>query len=231
MMTPARTYPRVLIALIAVAHLLCADTAPARDVDTVRILDRPIPFGETRRRLTLEYARLHYDPATTDIAITPRMIVVHWTATRTLQEAYDTFAPEILPPSRPEIARGGRVNVSAHFLVDRDGTVYRLMPETLMGRHVIGLNHCAIGIENVGGPANPLTAAQLAANARLVRHLANRFPTITYLIGHHEYRRFERHPLWIERDPAYRTVKVDPGAAFMTRLRERVLDITGLAPF
>ena len=32
--------------------------------------------------------------------------------------------------------------------VDRDGTICRLMPETWMARHVIGLNYSAIGIEN-----------------------------------------------------------------------------------
>ncbi len=36
-------------------------------------------------------------------------------------------------------------------MVDRDGTRYRLMPETYMARHVIGLNYYSIGIENVGG--------------------------------------------------------------------------------
>lgn len=229
--TPIR--PLLLFALLSIALGLCAETAAGRDATpgALRIIDRPIPFGETRTRLTLEYARQHYDPAATNIIITPRMIVIHWTATRTLREAYDTFAPEVLPPSRPEIARGGRVNVSAHFLVDRDGAIYRLMPETVMGRHVIGLNHCAIGIENVGGANRPLTIQQLRANELLVRHLAKRFPSIDYLIGHHEYRRFEKHPLWIERDPSYRTVKIDPGPAFMKRLRERVLDITALKPF
>ena len=74
------------------------------------------------------------------------------------ESAWKTFDRETLGPDRPELGKADEVNVSAHFLVDRDGTIYRLMPETRLARHVIGLNWCAIGIENVGGPESPLTA-------------------------------------------------------------------------
>ena len=60
---------------------------------------------------------------------------------------------------------------------------------------------------------------------RLVRYLKNKYPTIEYLIGHHEYRVFEGHPHWLERDPRYRTVKSDPGEAFMTAVRAAVADL------
>ncbi len=111
------------------------------------------------------------------------------------------------------------LNVSAHFLVDKDGSIYRMMPETYMGRHVIGLNHCAIGIENVGGPEDsPLTEKQLKANIKLVRYLAKKYD-IDFLIGHYEYTNFEGHPLWLERDSSYRTEKTDPGKDFMKKVR------------
>jgi N-acetyl-anhydromuramyl-L-alanine amidase AmpD len=120
--------------------------------------------------------------------------------------------------------------VSAHFLVDRDGTAYRLMPETDMARHVIGLNLSAVGIENVGGAGgrDDLTPAQAETNARLVRELKQRHPGIAYLIGHHEYRRFEGHALWKEKDADYRTEKSDPGPRFVEDVRRRVADL-GLA--
>ena len=118
----------------------------------------------------------------------------------------------------------GQVNVSIQFLVDRDGTVYRLMPETWMARHTIGLNYNSIGVENVGGgdSVDNMTAAQIEANIRLVRYLAKKYPSIEYLIGHSEYREFEGHPLWLELDDGYRTEKVDPGDRFMTAVREAV---------
>ena len=117
--------------------------------------------------------------------------------------------------------------MSIQFLVDRDGNIYRLMPETWMARHVIGLNYNSIGVENVGGAggAPDLTPAQVEADIRLVRYLVQKYPTIRYLIGHHEYRVFEGHPLWLERDPGYRTPKSDPGPAFMAAVRAGVADL------
>ena len=85
--------------------------------------------------------------------------------------------------------------MSSHFLVDRDGTIYRLQPETRLARHCIGLNHIAIGIENVGDEhKHPLTDAQVDADAALVRDLAARFP-ITHLLGHYEVMKFRADPL------------------------------------
>jgi N-acetyl-anhydromuramyl-L-alanine amidase AmpD len=150
---------------------------------------------------------------------------VHWTASPTLRSALSAFEPEALPAGRPELAKAGRVNVSAHYLVDRDGTIYRLMPEDLMARHVIGLNRAAIGIENVGGPPWPLTEAQLRANVRLIRGLVAGHPRIRYLIGHREYGRFRGTPLWEERDPSYFTGKEDPGPDFMVKLRRELGDL------
>ncbi|MDZ7681457.1 MAG: peptidoglycan recognition family protein [Fodinibius sp.] len=113
------------------------------------------------------------------------------------------------------------LNVSAHYMIKRDGTIYQLLPDTLFARHVIGLNHTAIGIENVGSKEQPLTDAQLRANSFLINRLKQRHD-ISYLIGHYEYPLFEGHPLWKERDESYRTDKIDPGKAFMDRLRENV---------
>jgi N-acetyl-anhydromuramyl-L-alanine amidase AmpD len=148
------------------------------------------------------------------------MIVIHATETASLDSTLRLFVPEELPAFRSDIARGGAVNVSSHYLVDRDGTIYQLVRDTVMARHVIGLNRIAIGIENVGGgPYGPLTSHQLAADRWLVRWLTHRYPTIRYLIGHSEYGGFRHTPLWEERDSTYITPKSDPGDAFMLDLR------------
>lgn len=91
-------------------------------------------------------------------------------------------------------------------------------------RHVIGLNHTAIGIENVGGSNAPLTKAQLKANEALIRYLSSRYD-IEYVIGHYEYPLFVGHPLWKEKDENYRTSKVDPGKSFMRKIRKRLDDL------
>lgn len=183
------------------------------------IVDKPITFNEERLGLSTEYLASHYGIEKAEPTITPQMVVVHWTAIPTFEKSFEAFANTKLPNWRPEIAGAGALNVSSHFLVDRDGTIYRLMPETIMARHVIGLNHCAIGIENVGGTEDtPLTDAQLKANIDLIDYLSSKYD-ISYVIGHHEYRNFEGHPLWLEKDQGYRTEKSDPGDAFMSEIR------------
>lgn len=190
-----------------------------------RIVDRPVPFPAERVELTRDYIRDHYGLEVDNIEIVPRIIVLHWTAGRTLEGDFNTFTPSRLR-GRPELKAVSELNVGIQFLVDRDGTIYRLMPETWMARHVIGLNYNAIGVENVGGIRGyELTEEQLEANKWLVRYLAKKYPTIEYLIGHYEYREFEGHPLWLEKNEGYRTVKNDPGEAFMSAVRAAVTDL------
>ena len=190
-----------------------------------RIKDKPIIFDELRKQLTLEYMADRYDLSPEEPEIDPKIVVLHWTVFPTLEEAFEAFKNPALPDYRPDIEGISGLNVSAHFLVDRDGTIYRLMPETTMARHVIGLNHCAIGIENVGGTdKNPLTAAQLEANIWLVKYLASKYE-IEYLIGHYEYTNFEEHEYWLEKEDNYRTEKDDPGLEFMTKVRNATSEI------
>ncbi len=185
-----------------------------------QIEDQPIVFDSERIRLTKEYLLQRYKLQKETPEIVPRMIVLHWTAIPTLEKSFEAFEASTLPNWRPDIKGVSGLNVSAHFLVDQDGTIYRLMPETTMARHVIGLNHCAVGIENVGGTKEtPLTRAQLKSNIFLVNYLTSKYP-IEYLIGHQEYTQFEGHPLWLEVDDGYRTKKTDPGMEFMKKVRK-----------
>ena len=193
------------------------------------IVDMPIMFNEERETLTLEYLSERYGLQQNTSEIIPKMIVLHWTVIPTLQKSFEAFDSPILPNWRPDIKNVSGLNVSSHFMVDRDGIIYKLMPETTMARHVIGLNHCAIGIENVGGTEDlPLTKAQLKSNIWLVRYLSEKYD-IDYLIGHYEYTLFEGHPLWLEKDESYRTKKDDPGTNFMKKVRETVKDLNFMA--
>ena len=185
-----------------------------------KIVDKPIVFNEERNQLTIQYLKDRYGLEQESPSIVPRMIVLHWTAIPTFEGSFEAFLDTKLPNWRPDIESVSSLNVSAHFLIDQDGTVYGLMSETTMGRHVIGLNHCAIGVENVGGTQDtPLTSAQLKSNIWLVKYLAKKY-NIEYLIGHHEYTLFESHELWLEKDEDYRTKKTDPGNEFMTKVRK-----------
>lgn len=197
-----------------------------------QIIDKPIDFGTNRIEGTKKYIKTHYGLDAKDITIKPRIIVLHWTAIPTMQKSYDFLKPESLG-ARPELVNAGNVNVSSHFLVDRDGTIYRLMPDNYMARHTIGLNYSAIGIENVGGQNNKkddLTDAQVEANAYLTRYLKNKYPQIEVLMGHHEYSRMKNTQYWLEKDDSYFTEKKDPGDLFMSKIRVKVKDLGLLAP-
>lgn len=238
---------------ISVAALLfgtgCTSVRYARSVLPEGLAGPPPPIRQEHRteitpervRLTREYLRFHNPPARTAlppgvgadaIRFTPQMIVVHYTAIPTLEATLETFAGLHIDQDRELVRRNGLLNVGIQFVVDRDGTIYALYPETAISRHVIGLNHVTIGIENVGdgdlGEADaeaPLTETQLTANVALIRHLAGRYPALRYVVGHHEYRQVEHpwhpaHALFHEANPHYRTEKSDPGPRFMKRLRQ-----------
>lgn len=204
-----------------------------------------IPINADRVALTKAYFMAHNKalaqslPAgdTIDaIRFVPRIVVVHFTAITTLGETLTYFAPSHIASDRGLVTQGGALNVGIQFVVDRDGTIYSNYPDNVMARHVIGLNHVAIGIENVANAdlnkretreKRPMTQAQLHANVALIRYLAGKYPTIKFVIGHYEYRDLEHpahpaHHLFAEDQPKYRTDKIDPGVGFMKALRKEL---------
>ena len=178
------------------------------------IIEMPVPFSDYRDELTRQYTMNHYGFSTT--TIDPRAVVVHWTAGNTWESAYKIFYDDLL--------WDGEVNVSSQFIVDRDGTIYRLMSETKLARHAIGYNWCAIGIENVGGVdgVEDLTVAQLKANIELIRYLHEKYPTIEYVFGHYQQIQARESGLYIELVPDYFAGKPDPGPIFMQALQDEL---------
>ena len=177
-------------------------------------LDNFIPWTEHRDRLTDEYTLKHYGKICREIV--PQAVVVHWTAMGTLESNWEFFYGA---------DRGdGTLNVAAQFIVGRDGTVWRIMPETKFARHAIGYNHCAIGIENVGGynGQEDLTEAQLAANVRLIKYLHAKYPTIRYVFGHYQQVAARASGLYLELVDGYYSIKSDPGPKFMRGLRAQL---------
>lgn len=225
---PPAASPLAPAAPAPVPRAAVADAAEV-SVDAPRpalaIVDAPIKWSARRAELTLAYRRAHSDRAAQDLTIEPKVIVLHYTAGGSGKGTRDYMDNLEIEASRPELRRAGTVNVSSHYVIERDGTIYRIQPETRFARHCIGLNHLAIGIENVGDDKRwPLTDAQVAANAALVRELAARFP-ITHLLGHFEAMKFRSHPYYVELDPTYGNDKPDPGAAFMQKVRAEVGDL------
>ena len=175
------------------ATLLVAVAAPARPA----IVSKPIPFSASRRAETAQYAERHYGLSTWRL-VKPRVIVEHYTASTTFSSAWNTFASDA-----PDSELHERPGTCAHFVIDRDGTIYQLVPLTTICRHTVGLNWTAIGIEHVGtSDASILdNPRQMQASLRLTLWLMHRYDiSLPNVIGHAEsltsrYHR-ERYAAW-----------------------------------
>jgi beta-N-acetylhexosaminidase len=170
----------VIRALLAVAVTLIGVSAmPPRPP----IVQKPIPFGAQRRSETAAYALRHYGLHTWRLEH-PHVIVEHYTASDSFSSAWNTFASDA-----PDAELHARPGTCAHFVIDRDGTIYQLVPLTTICRHTVGLNWTAIGIEHVGTSdasilSNP---RQLASSLSLTLWLMHRYNiSLPNVIGHSE---------------------------------------------
>lgn len=198
--------------LICAAVLMINSSAFAEKI----FVDNFILWTKHRNELIDDYTLRHYGKICREIV--PQAVVVHWTAFGTLESVWKFFYAEEMEDDE------GKLNVASQFIVDRDGTIWRLMPETNFARHIIGYNHCAIGIENVGGydGREDLTEAQLEANVKLIKYLHAKYPTIEYVFGHYQQDVARASGLYIELVPDYYAIKTDPGKIFMRGLRTQL---------
>jgi N-acetylmuramoyl-L-alanine amidase len=146
------------------------------------IVWKPIPFGPKRKAETAQYAARHY--GVHSWVLHPRLIVEHFTANESFSATWNTFAADTPDPELGELP-----GTCAHFVIDRDGTIYQLVPLNVMCRHTVGLNYVAIGIEHVGiSDAEVLhDAAQIRSSLLLTRWLMSKFHiALKNVIGHNE---------------------------------------------
>jgi beta-N-acetylhexosaminidase len=146
------------------------------------IVWKPILFGAKRKAEMAQYAKRHY--GINSYVLHPKVIVEHVTATSTFSSAYNTFAADV-----PDAELHSLPGTCAHFIIDRDGTIYQLVPLNIMCRHTVGLNYVAIGIEHVGtSDAEVLhDAPQMRSSLALTAWLMARFRiSLANVIGHNE---------------------------------------------
>jgi N-acetylmuramoyl-L-alanine amidase len=157
--------------------------AVAKAVAPPRVVQKPIPFPDKRKQEMREYAQRHY--GIDDYRLrNPKVIVQHYTVTDDFPSVFNTFAPD-----RPDVELGELPGVCSHYVIDKDGTIYQLVPVSIMCRHTVGLNWTSIGIEHVGRSDGQVLGnrRQLAASLRLTRHLQGRFGIRDRnVIGHNE---------------------------------------------
>jgi N-acetylmuramoyl-L-alanine amidase len=154
-----------------------------RAVAPPRSVSKPIPFPAKRKRETRAYAQRHY--GIDDYRLRkPKVIVEHYTATDSFGSAFNTFASD-----QPDVELHELPGLCSHYVIDRDGTIYRLVPTTIICRHTVGLNWTAIGIEHVGTSDGQVMGnrRQRRASLRLTRYLQGRNGIRTKnVIGHSE---------------------------------------------
>ena len=145
----------------AVARHAGAVLALARAVAPPREVSRPIPFGDNRKREMRAYARRHY--GIDDFRLRPRVIVEHFTASNSFASAFNTFAS-----NTPDVELGELPGVCAHYLIDRDGTIARLVPDH---DHVPPHRRASTTRRSASSTWAPATA-RCSATARQLRGLA-----------------------------------------------------------
>jgi N-acetylmuramoyl-L-alanine amidase len=148
-----------------------------------QIVQKPIPFSAQRRTETAAYAARHYGLSTWRLR-NPHVIVEHYTASNSVSSAWNTFASDA-----PDAELHERPGTCAHFVIDRDGTIYQLVPLGIICRHTVGLNWTAIGIEHVGtSDASILdNPRELASSLALTLWLMHRYDiSLPNVIGHSE---------------------------------------------
>ena len=203
--------------LLAALALLCAPAAARASVPKPTIVQKPIPFPQKRKNETAAYAKRHYGIDSYRLK-NPNVIVEHITVTSTFSAVFNTFAPD-----KPDVELHELPGLCSHFVIDRDGTIYQLVPLGIMCRHTVGLNYTAIGIEHVGSSDAQVmdNAKQLAASLRLTRWLRCTYEIpVGDVIGHAESL---SSPFHRERVAALRTQTHDDfGPAAMSSYRSRL---------
>lgn len=181
----------------------------------IDVVSKPIVWDAQRKFLTSIYRQKHTGDCDADkdgieacIKITPKIIVLHMTELPTLEKSFEYMKEPVLREERDKLISKSydRLNVSVHYLIDTDGTIYSLMPENYMGRHAMGVNHLSIGIENVGLNIDGPTREQVDSNVKLVKYLMKKYKIKQdKLFSHSSTARLKEQnsPLFVELDPNY----------------------------
>jgi N-acetylmuramoyl-L-alanine amidase len=231
-MNELRTKPYAMLALaiLLLSSLSCAQeqtsgqsTSSSAEVGALRVDTIPT-LNATKLELTKQYCLENYGVASYKLD-TPKIVLVHFTVIPTLEETVAYFQKDSIESSRTNISKFSQMNVGIHYIVDKDGSIYKLVPDTVIARHAIGFNHVSIGIENIAKDAADLSPAQLESNGKLIAALKERNPGLEYLVGHHEYNdtSLAHYKLFLAVDESYKPHdKPDPGAKFMSDLRGKL---------
>jgi N-acetylmuramoyl-L-alanine amidase len=195
----------IALTVMAIAVTAAAATAGASGPAAVQaaagkpeIHKMLIPFPQHRKREMAAYSKQHYGQYKWRLN-NPKLIVEHYAAAGSISAIFNTFRTD-----QPDVEFHELPNVCSHFAVSATGAIYKFVPVSIRCRHVVGLNHVAIGIEHVGFSDQDILGrpAQLNASLKLTQWLRCRFGLpVDQVIGHNESL---SSPFYKELDPRFR---------------------------
>ena len=94
------------------------------NIFAITIIQKPITFDKKRVELTKEYIKKHYQLNVNNIKIKPQIILIHHTGINDFDKSFNRFVNSSLPTDRPDISKASKLNVSAHFMIDKKGNIY-----------------------------------------------------------------------------------------------------------
>jgi hypothetical protein len=135
------------------------------------VVKKLLPFKEWEEEYA-EYFQSHYNDSSLDLK--PKMIALHYSGTSDFNTLWWTYVNGNNYPAGSEKKFG---HLSTHFVVDKDGTIYQLMPLERRARGTYGVNHVAISIEIIGRNENELLSnhKQMKVAFALIKWLAKKY--------------------------------------------------------
>lgn len=163
-----------------------------------QVVKKLIPYGPDRQNDMAAYSQRHYGESSSQLTA-PKLIVIHYAEAGTIGSIFNTFAA-----NRPDVEYNELPGVCSHFAVANNGRIVKFVPASIRCRHVVGLNHVALGIEHTGfSDAEVLgRKPQMRASLSLTQSLRCRLQIpVKGVIGHNESL---SNPNYLELDPDFR---------------------------
>ncbi|MCA9792406.1 MAG: N-acetylmuramoyl-L-alanine amidase [Candidatus Eremiobacteraeota bacterium] len=155
-----------------------------REYVAPRLKDWLLPYKQWNQEYRAYFKR-HYGD--TRLTFKPEMIVMHYTVVPSARSVWDGFARGANMSAGDQGTVWGHVSVQ--LMIDRDGTIYRLLPLDRRCTGAYGVNHKALSIEMVARDEADLLSHddQVFASFCLVRWLMEEYDIpASKVVAHYE---------------------------------------------
>ena len=130
-----------------------------------------------------EYFKLHYNDDS--LKLQPSMIVLHYSGVPNFSKLWWTFVKGGNYSAGDHGKKFG--HLSTHFVIDKDGSIYQLMPLERRSRGTYGVNHKAISIDIIGRNEKELLGnkTQMKVTFALVKWIMKKYRIPTSSVRAH----------------------------------------------